>query len=356
MRAMIVKEFQELRRDRRTMAMLIVLPLLLLVIFGFAANFTYTTLTATLVGDAATVAQFEPRLPTDVIDVVGTIAAPDSAAADSAAREALQSDSSDIAVVLTADATPTVLIDGSNLFAAQAAKVMVANLGDSVDSQVLFNPDLITSWVMVPAIIGLILTFIGTVVTSIGLVKERQAGTLEQLAVMPLRPVDVIVGKIVPYFVLASVDMIVVTFLGRWIFGVPFVGNPLTFAIGAALFLLVVLGIGVFISTISHTTGQAIQTAIFFLLPQILLSGMIFPLDAMAAGVRWIGYLLPLTYFTKISQGVMLRGAGLDSLWLPLLVLIGMAVAVLSLAVLRFRASITPVRSRAVHHSESEAV
>ena len=163
---------------------------------------------------------------------------------------------------------------------------------------------------MIPAIIGLILTFIGTIVTSIGMVRERETGTLEQLAVMPIRPSQVILGKITPYFIVAahrhgrSSPV-----LGMLLFDVPFNGNPFAFALGAALFLFVVLGLGVFISTISQNAGQAIQTAFFFLLPQILLSGMIFPLDAMAAGVRWIGYLLPLTYFTMISQGIMLRGA-----------------------------------------------
>src|SRR5439155_812809 len=114
---------------------------------------------------------------------------------------------------------------------------------------------------------------------------------------------------------------------------------------GAALFLFVVLGLGVFISTISQTAGQAIQTAFLFLLPQILLSGMIFPLDAMAAGVRWIGYLLPLTYFTMISQGIMLRGAPIASLWLPFVVLTVMAVVVFTGATLRFRRDLAPGRT-----------
>jgi len=237
-------------------------------------------------------------------------------------------------------------VDGSNLFAAQSIVSVLNKAGGTVDTQVLFNPDLKTSWVMVPAIIGLILTFIGTIITSIGLVKERETGTLEQLAVMPIRPSTVIVGKIAPYFLLASLDMIIVTVLGIVLFDVPFNGNPLAFALGAALFLLVVLGLGVFISTISQTTGQAIQTAFFFLLPQILLSGMIFPLDAMAAGVRWIGYLLPLTYFTMISQGVMLRGATIAELWLPFTVLTVMAVVVFTGATLRFRRDLAPGRRR----------
>ena len=159
---------------------------------------------------------------------------------------------------------------------------------------------------------------------------------------MPIKPSQVILGKIAPYFLLAALDMLIVTVLGMVLFGVPFAGNVATFVLGAAIFVFVVLGLGVLISTISQTTGQAIQTAFMFLLPQILLSGMIFPLDAMAAGVRWIGYLLPLTYFTMISQGVMLRDAPIESLWLPLLILAVMAVVVFTGATLRFRRDLAP--------------
>jgi ABC-2 type transport system permease protein len=266
---------------------------------------------------------------------------------DRADAQALLADNEvDVAFVATGQPVEA-LVDGSNLFAAQSTVSVLNRLGDTVSTQVLYNPDLETSWVMVPAIIGLILTFIGTIITSIGLVRERESGTLELLAVMPIRPSQVILGKITPYFLVAAVDMVVVTVLGIVLFDVPFNGSPAVFALGAGLFLFVVLGLGVFISTISQTAGQAIQTAFFFLLPQILLSGMIFPLDAMAAGVRWIGYLLPLTYFTMISQGVMLRGASLASLWLPFTVLSVMAVVVFTGAVLRFRRDLAPGRRRA---------
>src|SRR5256714_7373706 len=197
---------------------------------------------------------------------------------------------------------------------------------------------------MVPAIIGRVLTFSGTIVASIGMVRERESGTLEQLDVMPISPSRVILGKIAPYFLVAALEMSIVSVLGMLLFSVPFDGNPFAFALGAAIFLFVVLGLGVFISTISQTVGQAIQTAFFFLLPQILLSGMIFPLEAMAAGVRWIGYLLPLTYFTMISQGIMLRGAPISSLWLPFTVLTVMAVVVFTGATLRFRRDLAPGR------------
>jgi len=270
-----------------------------------------------------------------------TVTQPSGTRAD--AGTLLQDNKVDVTFV-TGQSPVLALVNGSNLFAAQSAVAALNKVGNKVRTQVLYNPGLKTSWVMVPAIVGLILTFIGTIITSIGMVREREAGTLEQLAVMPIKPSRVILGKIAPYFVVASADMIIVTVLGIVLFGVPFNGNPLAFALGAGIFLFVTLGLGVFISTVSQTAGQAIQTAFFFLLPQILLSGMIFPLEAMAAGVRWIGYLLPLTYFTMISQGIMLRGAPITSLWLPFGVLAVMAVVVFTGATLRFRRDLAPGR------------
>ncbi|MGV9825514.1 MULTISPECIES: ABC transporter permease [unclassified Gordonia (in: high G+C Gram-positive bacteria)] len=337
MRAMIVKEFRELVRDRRTLAMLVVLPLLLLIIFGYAANFYVSSVQTAVVGPQAQ--HVAAGLP-DYFDV--TVNSTTDTATD--AQNLLRDNKVDVALVTGAQpgAQIRALVDGSNLFAAQSAVSVLNKFGARVHTEVLYNPGLKTSWVMVPAIIGLILTFIGTIITSIGMVREREAGTLEQLAVMPIAPSQVILGKILPYFLVAAVDMIIVTVLGIALFGVPFNGNVLTFALGAALFLFVVLGLGVLISTVSQTTGQAIQTAFFFLLPQILLSGMIFPIDAMAAGIRWISYILPLTYFVMISQGVMLRGAPISTLWLPLVVLAAMAVVVFTGATLRFRRDLAP--------------
>lgn len=331
---MVVKEFRELGRDRRTFAMLIAMPLLLLIVFGYAANFYVSSVDTAVVGPQAE--QAAAQLP-DYFDT--TVVEPADSRAD--AEKLLQDNEVDVAIVT--GATPVVaLVNGANLFAAQSTVSVLNKAGAAVQVEVLYNPELKTSWVMVPAIIGLILTFIGTIITSIGLVREREAGTLEQLAVMPIKPSQVILGKITPYFLLAALDMTIVTVLAMVLFGVPFVGSPLVFALGAGLFLFVVLGLGVLISTVSQTTGQAIQTAFFFLLPQILLSGMIFPLDAMAAGVRWIGYLLPLTYFIMISRGVMLQGAPISTLWLPLLILAVMAVVVFTAATLRFRRDLAP--------------
>lgn len=332
MKGMILKEFRELRRDRRTMAMLVALPIVLLIVFGYAANFTVDEIPTAVTGERA--GQIETALPE-----IFTVAADNDPDADP--RQLLRDDVVDLAID-TSTQPPTAYLDGSSLFAAQSADAALARAGDAVEVEILFNPDLDTSWVMVPALIGLILTFIGTIITSIGLVKERQNGTLEQLAVMPLRPWDVILGKIAPYFILAAIDMLIVTLVGVWLFDVPFAGNPWLFAVGAGLYLFVVLGLGVLISTVSQTQAQAIQLAIMMLLPQILLSGFIFPLDAMPTVIAWIGRCLPLTYFVEMSQGIFLRGAGLTSLWPVFAVLLGMAALIFTAAVLRFRRDLAP--------------
>jgi ABC-2 type transport system permease protein len=159
---------------------------------------------------------------------------------------------------------------------------------------------------------------------------------------MPFRPSDVIGGKIAPYFLFAALDMVLVTVLGIILFGVPFNGSVAVFALGALLFLLVLLGLGGLISSVSQNAGQAIQLALFVMLPSIMFSGMIFPLAAMPWAIRWIGYVLPLTYFINIAQGVMLRGAPFTALWLSFLVLAVYAVVVFTAAVLRLRRDLAP--------------
>lgn len=374
MHALIVKEFRELARDRRTLAMLVVLPVFLLVIFGYAANFSVNRVSVIVVGSTANALADELKgysVAADNLDVIRV----DPTLGSTDAEALLRKQEADSIIVAddsgTADAPlqarMRVYVDGSKLFTAQAAEgvflqlaaedaqaSMTKSLVEAEETRaeapslnpdelvtVLFNPDLKTSWVMVPGLIGLILLFIGALITSIGLVREREAGTLEQLAVMPLRPSAIIIGKIAPYFLLALIDMAVVTALGVWLFGVPFAGSVLLFSIAAVVFLFVVLGIGVLISSVSQNTGQAIQMAILFVVPQVLLSGLIFPLDSMPIGVRWIGYILPLTWFREIAQGVMLRGAGVDSLWLPLSILIAMAILAFGASTARMRFSLT---------------
>jgi ABC-2 type transport system permease protein len=334
MLAMALKELRQLRRDRRTVALMVGLPVVLLVVFGYAASFDVDTLRTIVVGPGS--GQVSAALP-ERLEVVASY--PGEGRADAVRR--LRDGGAQVAIV-TGHRT-AVLVDGSDLFAARAAQQAFARRpGGLPAAEVLFNPGLKTSVMMVPALIGLILVFVGTVATSLGVVRERQSGTLEQLAVMPLRPRDVFVGKVLPYFGIAAIDMAIITAVGIGLFGVPFRGSPWVLVLGAVEFLFVTLGLGVLISTVSQNQGQAIQLAMMTMLPQILLSGMIFPLSAMARGVRWIAYLLPLTYFNQISRGVMIRGASLSSLAVPLGALALLGLVVFGLSVLRFRRDLAP--------------
>ncbi len=344
--AMVIKEFRELRRDRRTMAMMIVLPVLMLVVFGDAANFKVSDISTAVVGPGARQAAAALPAPFHVTYV-------DAAVGQHAARERLR-DGRAVVAVVTGGGSPLVLMDGSQLFSAQTAESALARLAPAAGAphgapgaaasrvRILYNPELSTAWVMAPGLAGMILVFIGTLITSLGVVRERQAGTLEQLAVMPFRAWDVIVGKIAPYLIMAAVDLVLIVAIGMGLFRVPFAGNAGVFALGAALFLLVTLGMGVLISTVSQNQGQAIQLAFMVLLPQVLLSGLIFPVASMAAGVRWISHLLPLTYFIEISRGVMLKATPLSALAQPLGLLAVLAVVVLGLAIVRFRRDLAP--------------
>ena len=348
--AMIVKEFRQLRRDRRTLAMMIVLPVVLLVVFGYAASFDVSAIPAVVAGPRA--ARAPVHAPFQVVQ-----RAPSEGAAW--AQNELRDGHAAVAVVT--GARPLVLIDGSQLFTAKATLAALDSAGTTFSAgggfapsgqpasaprvRVLYNPELKTSYIMIPGLAGVVLVFVGIIITSLGVVRERQTGTLEQLAVMPLRPRDVFLGKIAPYFAVAAADLALVLAVGVALFGVPFRGSYAVFALGALLFLFVTLGIGVLISSVSENQGQAIQMSFMFTLPQVLLSGLIFPLSSIAAGVRWISYLLPLTYFNEISRGVMLRAEPIGSLWAPLLILALLGLVVMTLAMLRFRSYLGPAGS-----------
>lgn len=333
MKAMILKEFRQMRRDRRTVVLMVGLPIMMLVIFGYAARFDVAEIETAVLGPGA-------ELAAGQLDETFTVVHQDPAGTEADARALLADSEAAVAIVTGPDAK--VFVDGTELFVAQSALRRSDSLPAGVEGEILFNPELSTAAVMVPSLIGLILLFIGTVITSLGVVREREQGTLEQLAVTPLRPVDVIVGKIAPYFAVALIDLVIITLAGLLIFDVPFRGSLLLFAVFGLIYLFVVLGFGVLISTVSRSQGEAIQLAIMVLLPQIMLSGMIFPLKSMAAGVRWIGYLLPLTYFVQAMRGIFLKGSSFGALAGPLLILLLMAVAVFGLAVWRFRREVAP--------------
>ena len=349
--AMIVKEFRQLRRDRRTLAMMIVMPVILLIVFGYAASFDVSTIPTVVAG---------PRAGQTALPAAFDVVRREPAEGASWARTQMRDGKAAVAVLT--GTTTVVLIDGSQLFTAKAALAALADARRPAGAQgstaagasgarapkvtVLYNPGLKTADIMIPGLAGVVLVFVGTIITSLGVVRERQTGTLEQLAVMPLRPRDVFLGKIAPYFAVAAVDLAVVIAVGVAIFGVPFRGSLGVFALGALLFLFVTLGLGVLISSVSENQGQAIQLSVMIMLPQVLLSGLIFPLSSIAIGVRWISYVLPLTYFNQISRGVMLRAEPIGPLWPPFVFLALLGVAVVTLATLRFRSYLAPATPR----------
>lgn len=400
MRALFIKEFQELKRDRRTLAMIIMLPLLLLLVFGYAANFSVDHINVKVIGpQASSTVSYLKSLPgADKFNFVADTSAP---ATPAQAQKLLRSPSGDVVVIPKAKAGTLservdVYLNGAKLFTAQSAKAdlvqmqatdmrtQLKQLSAAVTQaqqtaqglrtnpaqaaqaakeqsqklqalakqaqetktnwiKVEFNPDLKTSWVMIPGLIGLVMAVIGTLITSIGMVREREAGTLEQLAVMPIKARSIIAGKISPYFMLAIVDMSAVALAGVYLFDIPFNGQLWLFALAGLLFLGVVLGLGVLISTVSQTTAQAVQMAIMTIIPQTLLSGLVFPLESMATWVRCIGYLLPLTWFVQVSRGVMLNGSNAAQLWLPLSIMALQCVLLFGAATARLARSLRSI-------------
>ena len=400
MRALFIKEFQELKRDRRTLAMIIMLPLLLLLVFGYAANFSVDHINVKVIGpQASSTVSYLKSLPgADKFNFVADTSAP---ATPTQAQKLLRSPSGDVVVIPKAKAGTLrprvdVYLNGAKLFTAQSAKAdLVQMQANDMRAQlkqlssaatqaqqsaqglrtnptqaaqaakeqsqklqalakqaqetntnwikVEFNPDLKTSWVMIPGLIGLVMAVIGTLITSIGMVREREAGTLEQLAVMPIKARSIIAGKISPYFMLAIVDMSAVALAGVYLFDIPFNGQLWLFALAGLLFLGVVLGLGVLISTVSQTTAQAVQMAIMTIIPQTLLSGLVFPLESMATWVRCIGYLLPLTWFVQVSRGVMLNGSNAAQLWLPLSIMALQCVLLFGAATARLARSLRSI-------------
>jgi ABC-2 type transport system permease protein len=190
---------------------------------------------------------------------------------------------------------------------------------------------------MIPGLIGLILQFQTLILTAFAIVRERERGTLEQLVVTPIRPWELMLGKILPYVGIAFLAVAAALAVGRFWFGVAIAGSvPLLGAL-ALLFLLSSLGIGLLISTVSQTQTQAMQVALFVMLPSLLLSGFLFPREGMPWVVRQLGQLIPLTYFLQILRGIVLKGVGLDVLWPQVVPLAAFGVAVFALSANRFR-------------------
>ncbi len=205
------------------------------------------------------------------------------------------------------------------------------------EPRVWFNPDLVSSNFMVPGVVALVLMIITMTLTSLGIVKEKELGTLEQLMVTPIKPHQLILGKLIPFSLVGFLDVIAVIALARFWFNVPLVGSlPLLFGL-SGLFILTTLGLGLFISTIAKSQQQAMLIAqFFFFMPFLFLGGFAFPIANMPRVIQYVTYIIPLRYFLEILRGIFLKGAGLNELWTQSVALLVFGVVVLTVSVLRF--------------------
>jgi len=362
--AMVRKEFVQMRRDPTTLRLLLVVPVMQLLIFGFAIR-TEVRHLPTVVFDQSQSAQsreFVQRLTSTDNFVLRR-----QVYSYTEAIEAVNAGQARAAVIFPPDyarnlkrgqtAQVQVLVDASDPAASQNAigaaqlvgqRINVAIVGERtgadpssrlpVDVRVrpLYNPALRSAIFIVPGVIGMILSNLLILITALSVVRERETGTLEQLIVTPLAKWEIMLGKITPYVLVGYVQMTTVLIVGKFVFDVP-VRGPLLALYGATfLFIVATLGLGLFISTLGRNQAQVIQTAFLFLLPNVLLSGFMFPREAMPDAARWFGLLLPLTHYLVLIRGIVLKGNGLTELWPQALALAGFALAFFTFATRRF--------------------
>ncbi len=369
--SMLFKEFRQLRRDR-WLLMRLVLPLVVqLFLFGYAATFTvHDVATAVLDQDAsqasrALVSRFvasgrfrlvaapadQAQLKRDIDDgsaVVGIVV-------PVGFQRALQGQGpAPLQVVVDGTNSNTALIAAGyvwqivSAYSAQAAAALQrphapaheAGVNIELEPRPWFNPGLLDTWFFIPGVIGSLTLLQVVTMTAFAIVREREVGTLEQIMVSPITPLEFILGKTLPSFVIGSATISLVTVLGTLWFGIPFVGSLAVMAVGAALFLLATIGLGLLLSTFSRTQQQAFALNFFFVNPFFILSGFAFPIAAMPRLLQWFTLINPLRYFLVVIRAVFLKGVGFAVLWPQLGALAGLAAAMLLLSVLRFRASL----------------
>jgi drug efflux transport system permease protein len=361
---MLWKEFVQMRRDRLTLAMLVVIPAIQLIVFGFAIRTEVRDLRTVVLDESRS---SESRALIDVMRNTGNFAIVGTVQNRAELRERIQRGSAQAAIVIPPEyqrdlkrgrtAQVQVIIDAADPLSSNAA-IGGATLAGAARSAALldpagartvpidvrvrpwYNPALRSSAFIVPGIIGVLLSMTLVVIMSMAIVREREHGTLEQLVVTPIDKTSLMLGKIIPFVVVGYVQMTVVLVLGKLLFDTPIRGSLVLLYTLTAAFIVANLGLGLFISTAVKTQVQATQLGLVFLMPNILLSGFMFPRDAMPDIARWIGAALPLTYYLHVLRGVLLKDAGLSALWPDALILTGFAVALVGLSVARFRKTI----------------
>jgi len=208
----------------------------------------------------------------------------------------------------------------------------------SAEFRVWYNPELKSRNFMVPGVLGLLLMVMTMLLTSLAIVKEKELGTLEQLVVTPIKPYQLIIGKLAPFFMIGVIDVMLVVFFASLIFSLPVKGGVLLLLLLSLIFLMTTLGLGLFISTISRTQQQAMMTAIFFfMLPMMFFAGFVFPIENMPTIIQYVSYIIPLRYYFIIVRGLFLKGVGLNILWPQATALLIFGSIILSMSVMRFQ-------------------
>ena len=363
-REMVRKEFIQLFRDKKNRMILFVSPLLMLLIFGYVVNYDIKVIRCALNDQALT---RESRLLTDSFTAGGIFRITESADTPRAMEALLLAGKIDLGITIPPDfsrrirsgqtAAVQILADGSmsNMASVRIAyatlvlerfnAALVHELYrrdlhyGKIDARIRtwYNPNLDSQYFFVPGIVAFVVMLISLLLTSTAIIKEREQGTMEQLIVTPLQPIELIIGKTIPYAIIAVGQMFLVMVFALFWFGIPMAGSVSLLLFATCLFLLSTLGIGLFISTVSKTQQQAMMTTFFFILPFFMLSGFVFPIVNMPVFVQWLTFLNPLRYFLIIIRGIFLKGVGLHVLWPQYAALAVLGVAVFAGAIGRFR-------------------
>ncbi len=366
--ALMRKEMLQIVRDPRTLALVFIMPILQLVLLGYAATSDVRNIPLVVLDQDKSPASrtllesfraadyfrqaFDVNSESELRNLIdagsaraGIIIPPDYSsrlAAGRPAQVAFIIDGSDPAIAGTTLAAAT-LIGQARATALSVERLAARGLAVAaapaieVRTRVWYNPDLIAAYYMIPAVVGLILQFLTVILTATAIVRERERGTIEQLIVTPLRASELIVGKLAPYVLIAFIDTIEILAGGVLLFGVPINGSLPLLLVLSGLFLISNLGVGLLISTITSTQQEAIIVAIFYNLPSIFLSGFIYPVAAMPRVLQFVSHAIPLRYYLIVVRGIVLKGVGMPALWPEVIALSIFAVVVITSAATRFK-------------------
>jgi ABC-2 type transport system permease protein len=363
-REMIRKEFIQLFRDKKNRPLLIVAPLIQLILFGYVVTTDVRDVRVCVMDQSHT---RESRLFIDLLSANKTFRVTAYADHPGALDQLLLKRKVDLAVKIGPDfssqirrgdtAGIQILADGSmsNMAAVRISYTLtiLARFNNQLIQEIYpqkmdygkidgrirtwYNPNLDSRNFYVPGIVAFLIMLLTLILTSMAIIREKESGTMEQLIVTPLKPIELILGKTIPFILIAQAQMVIVSIFAIFWFKIPMVGSAALLFGATCLFLLSTLGIGLFISTISATQQQAMMTTFFFILPFFMLSGFVFPIANMPAPVQLLTYLNPLRYFLVIIRGIFLKGTGFLVLWPQLMGLLTLGMLVFTGAVLQFR-------------------